>query len=250
MNEESQNILSISLGTDSFKYAVYDESKQVVSDSDVWKTDVSLSLTANLRSFFKENEELCDYQKLIVRLESRRYITVPIKLFDEKQPELYYYQNIGRRDNETILYNAIQGTGILIVYGIDTNAYHLLSAQFPNVSVVSHVSPLISSFAEKSQQGGNNKMYVNLSSDFVDVIGFNHGKLLIANSYACRETSDRLYYIMYAWVQIGLDQNNDEICFLGHASDRSQLLETIGKYIRHRVTLSAEEEEEINHLLK
>jgi hypothetical protein len=211
---------------------------------------VSLSLTANLRSFFKENEEICDIPKLIVRLESRRYVTVPIELFDENRPELFYYQNIGRYDNETILYNAIQGTGILIVYGIDTNAYHLLTAQFPNISIVSHISPMISFFAEKSRQSGNNKMYINLNPDSVDVMAFNHGKLLIANSYACRELSDRLYYIMYAWVQIGLDQDKDEICFMKYTPAQSQLFETIGKYIRMRHIITLQEEEEINHILK
>lgn len=250
MNVENQNILSIRLNADSFKYAVIDTVKEAKSDTTVWKTDVSLSLTANLREFFKEHEELCDCQQVVVKLETTRYVIVPNELFDEKQADLFFCHNLTKQENETVLFDECSKLGIAVVYGIDTNAYHLLLAQFSNIRFVSLISSLISCLAEKSRQGDNRKMFVRLGDSVVDVLCFDFGKLLLANSYTCRETSDRFYYIMYAWLQIGLNQELDDILLMGASSDKANLLAMIDKYIRHRFVLSAEEEENINDLLE
>lgn len=248
MNEDNFDILSIRLNADSFKYATFNDSEQETTETLIWKTDVSLSLTANLRKFFQENEELCDCRQALVKLESTRFVTIPLELFNEADTEIFFYHNHTKRENETVLYSKLKSPEVAIVYGFDTNAYHLLTAQFSEISFTIHLCPILTELAEKSRQGNNKKMYVNLAPDFIDIVCYDHGKLLLANSYVCRETSDRFYYTMYAWLQVGLDQENDEIAFIGNTTEEAKLIASIDKYIRHRTDIRAVEEKEINNI--
>ena len=248
MNEDNFDILSIRLNADSFRYATFNDSEQETAEAFIWKTDVSLSLTANLRKFFQENEELCNCRQALVKLESTRFVTIPIELFNEVDAEVFFYHNHTKRENETILYNKLKSPEVAVVYGFDTNAYLLLAAQFPEISFTIPLCPILTKLAEKSRQGNNKKMYVNLTPDFIDVVCFDYGKLLLANSYVCREMSDRFYYIMYAWLQVGFDQENDEIGFMGNTTEKAKLIASIDKYIRHRTDIKVIEEKEINNI--
>jgi len=248
LNEDNFDILSIRLNADCFKYATFNDVEQETSETFIWKTDVSLSLTANLRKFFQENEELCNCQQALIKLESTRYVTVPIELFNETDAEVFFYHNHTKRENETVLYNKLKSPEVAVVYGLDTNAYHLLTAQFAQTSFIVDLCPILTQLAEKSRQGNNKKMYINLTPDFIDVVCYDYGKLLLANSYICRETSDRFYYIMYAWLQVGFDQENDEISFIGNITEKPKLLASIDKYIRHRTDIRTIEEKEIKNI--
>lgn len=250
MNGEVLHTLSIRLNTDCFKYTVSGGTSEADGETVVWKTDVSLSLTANLRRFFQENEELCSYQRVNITLETTRYVTVPVELYDEGQAKLLFYHSLAQRDNETVLSDFIHPAGVVLIYGIDTNAYHLLSAQFSHVRFFAHISSILTYFSQKSHLSGTKKMYVNLVNDFMDVACFDHGKLLLSNSFVGREMTDRLYYMMYAWVQTGMNQELDEISFMGTTSGNAALFEMIDKYVRHRSLISSEVQKEINDILK
>lgn len=242
MSEESQNILSIHLNTDCFKYTsvgnVVEESQKAMT----WKTDVSLSLTANLRRFFQENEALCNSQQVNVVLETTRYVTVPAELFEEEHADMLFYHSLPQHDNETILFDRMPSVNVVLIYAMDTNSFHLLLAQFPNVSCTAYISSMVSHLCEKSRLSDHRNMYVNLSKDSIDILCFDKGKLLLANSFASREVTDKLYYIMYAWMQTGMSQESDVISFLGLISTHATLFELIDKYIRHRFTVDADEQ--------
>jgi len=248
LNEDNFDILSIRLNADSFKYATFNDVEQETAETLIWKTDVSLSLTANLRKFFQENEELCNCRQALVKLESARFVTVPLELFSETDAEVFFYHNHTKRENETILYNKLKNPEVMVVYGFDTNAYHLLTAQFSEISFTIHLCSILTKLAERSRQGNNKKMYVNLTPDFIDVVCYDYGKLLLANSYVCREMSDQFYYIMYAWLQVGFNQENDEIAFIGKTTEKAKLIASIDKYIRHRTDIKAIEEKETNNI--
>jgi glutaredoxin-related protein len=199
-----------------------------------WEVDVALSMSANLKKFFHEKEGLKDFSSVDVVIEDKRYVVVPIELFDDEQTEFLFYQNLPECENETILCDMLQSMSLTVVFGIDKSVYQQLGERFAKVRYHSHISSLIEYFAARSHQGNNKKMFVNLRSEAIDVICLDRGHLLLANTYLCTEANDRLYYIMYVWRQIQLDQEQDELSLLGNVPQKEQLVELLDKYIRHR----------------
>ena len=75
-------------------------------------------------------------------------------------------------------------------------------------------------------------MYAHLRKDAVDVYGYERGRLLLANSFECRTTPDRIYYLLYIWKQLGFEQERDELHLTGDLNDKELLLPELRKFIR------------------
>lgn len=245
MSEQSQNTLFIRLEADSFCYSLSSPYQNLPFTQSVWKADVSLSLAANLKKFFQTRDDWREFKQVNVLVERVYYVVVPLELFAEEQAASLYYYNLPRRENETILFELIQSLNVAVIYTVDTSAYHLLMQQFPRLKVFVQIAPLLEYFAANSHKGNNRKMYVNLHSDSMDIVCMEHGRLLLANTYICREVSDRMYYLMYVWQQLGLDQENDELALHGNIPDLSVLIASIDKFVRHRRMLNESMDQEL-----
>ena len=77
----------------------------------------------------------------------------------------------------------------------------LLREQYPDIRFYSQASPFIEYFATKSRLGNCRKMYIHLRKEAVDIYAYERGRLIFANAFACKETNDRIYYILYIWKQ-------------------------------------------------
>ena len=62
-------------------------------------------------------------------------------------------------------------------------------------------------------------MYIHLRKEAVDIYAYERGRLIFANAFACKETNDRIYYILYIWKQLGMEQERDELHLTGELSD-------------------------------
>jgi hypothetical protein len=251
LEKQDHYILFIRLGAEYFHYIIYSAFDEGNIQEVTWKSDVSLSMTANLKRFLYEKSDINKpFKQVNVFIEGCRYITVPIELFDDEQAETLFYQSLPPCENETVRYNIIQSLNVVVIFGMDTNAYNLLSSSYPDAKFLSQMCPFIEYFSVKSHQGNNKKMYLNLHDDAIDIFCFDHGKLLLVNSYSCRETSDRIYFILYAWQQVKFSQDQDEIWLLGNVPGREELTQEVDKYIRHRYILNKSVEDEINTFWK
>ena len=61
---------------------------------------------------------------------------------------------------------------------------------------------------------------------------YDRNHLLLANSFECKQTADRIYYLLYIWKQLGFEQERDEMHLTGELSDKEALLSELRKFIR------------------
>ena len=115
---------------------------------------------------------------------------------------------------------------------MDRSACTFLREQYPHVKFYSQSSPFIEFFAAKSRLGNSRKIYAHLRKDAVDIYGFERGRLLLANSFGCDTTADRIYYLLYIWKKLGFEQERDELHLTGTLSNKEQLLPELRKFIR------------------
>mgnify|MGYP002909603727 CR=1 FL=1 len=137
-------------------------------------------------------------------------------------------------DRETMIRQAVNdGADVIVCVGYLYGASLAWAAdQYPDVKFYSQASPFIEFFSSKSRLGNNRKMYAHLRKDAVDVYGYERGRLLLANSFECRSTPDRVYYLLYIWKQLGFEQERDELHLTGDLNDKELLLPELRKFIR------------------
>ena len=232
-SKSEQYTLSIRLSADGFSFSVFNP----LNDGELsfYERDVeeSLSLTANLKQTFREVEWLSHtFRRVNVIMADKRFTFIPLEFFEDEQAETVFYHNHPQRENETVQYNILPKNNIVVLFGMDKSACTFLNEQYPNIKFYSQASPLIEFFATKSRLGNSRKMYAHLRKDAVDIYTYERGRLLLANSFACKETNDRIYYLLYVWKQLGMEQERDELHLTGCLSDKDQLLPELRKFIR------------------
>ena len=129
-------------------------------------------------------------------------------------------------------YNILRKNNAVVLFGMDKSSYHFLKEQYPDIKFYSQASSLIESFSTKSRLGNSRKVYVNFRVAEIDMFCYDRGHLLLANSFECHETTDRIYYLLYTWKQMGFDALRDELHLSGDLSEKEALLPEIKKYIK------------------
>ena len=232
-SKSEQYTLSIRLSTDGFSFSVFNP----LGDGELSfydrKVDESLSLTANLKQTFREVEWLShSFRRVNVLMADKRFTFIPLEFFEDEQAEAVFYHNHPKQNNELVQYNILQKNNIVVLFSVDKSVCSFLCEQYPDVRFYSQASPFIEFFATKSRLGNNRKMYVHSRKEAIDIFAYERGRLQIANSFPCKETNDRIYYLLYIWKQLGLEQERDELHLTGELPDKDQLLSELRKFIR------------------
>ncbi len=232
-NRSEQYTLSIRLGTDGFSFSVFNplgDGEHTFYDRQI---DESLSLTANLKQTFREVEWLNrPYKRVNALIANKRFTFVPLEFFDDEQVETVFYHNLTKKDNELIQYDILHTSDIVVLYAVDKTSFTFLHRQFADIKFHAQSSPLIEHYAAKSRLGNSRKMYVYLQTCSLNVYVYERGRLLLANHFDCKVNADRVYYLLYIWKELGLDQERDELHLSGRLNEKKDLLAELQKFIR------------------
>lgn len=232
-SNSEQYTLSIRLSADGFSFSVFNPLGENNFHFFEQHVEESLSLTANLKQTFREIEWLSrPYRRVNILIASKRFTLVPLEFFEDEQTEMLFYYNHPKRENEIVQYNILRKNNVVVLFGMDKSARSFLCEQYPDVRFYSQASSLIESFSGKSRMGNNRKMYAYLRKDAAEIYCYDRGHLLFANSFECKHTADRVYYLLYIWKQLGLEQGRDELHLTGDLSDKENLLSELQKFIR------------------
>ena len=232
-SKSEQYTLSIRLSADGFSFSVLNPLEGDAPWIENHPIDESLSLTANLKRTYREVEWLnLPYRRINVLSAGKRFTFIPLDFFEDEQTEQVFYHNHSPRDNEQVLYNILHASNVVVLFGMDKTAYAFLQEKHPQVRFYSHTTPLIEYFSSKSRLGNTRKMYVNLRKETADVYCYERNRLLLANTYPCTVTADRIYYLLYIWKQLELDQERDELHLSGILEEKELLLSELRKYVR------------------
>ena len=232
-NKSEQYLLSIRLGADGFSFSVYNPIRSCVVLTRQREIETELSMTANMRKVLAELDFLSyTYKQTSALIVGWRFTLIPLELFAEDRVETCFYYNFSPEENETVLYDTLPGNGAAILYALDKSLYDLLREQYPQVRFQSSVSSLAEHLAVKSRLGADKKMYVYVRPEFIEVYAYERGHLMLLNAYGCKNGSDRVYYLLYAWKQLAMDQQADELCIMGNGEDKERLVEEMRRFIR------------------
>ena len=75
-------------------------------------------------------------------------------------------------------------------------------------------------------------LYAHIKKHAIEVFGFDKGKMLLINTFACKQVSDQVYYLLYVWQQLGFSQENDRLRLVGDKCSQ-ELPTELGKFLRN-----------------
>lgn len=234
LNNSIQHILSIRLSADGFSFSVFNPSDDSSFDYVTCRIDPGISLTANLKQTLAEHELLRKpFKRTNILVAASGYTLIPFELFEDEQVEEIYYCNHARRHNEVVLYNILDRSNLVVAFAMDKSTCNLIDEQYPEADIFATVSPVIEHCLMKSRMGANRKMYLNLQRRTVDVLAYEHGHLLFANTFPEKGYADTLYYALGVWKELGLSQETDELYLIGDCDGKEQLVTELRRFVKN-----------------
>lgn len=236
-SNSNQYILSIRFSADGFYFALSNPKVKEESDSStpyIYKVDESLSITANLKQAIDKLEWLSyRYKAVNIVITTQRFTIVPLDFFEDEHAESIFYHNFQSIDNEVVEYNIIQKNNAVVLYGIDKALLTMIYNLFPEAQVKVQATSLIEHLTLQNYHKSQQQMLCLVAKDSIILAAMNHHNLLLCNSFSCSHTSDRLYYILHCWKQLGMDQQNDELLLAAHLEETDALKQELERYVSH-----------------
>ena len=241
LNKSEQYILSIRLSADGFSFSIHHPQNEDVSYTS-YAVNSSYSMTANVKKMFATTEELGrSYETVNVLIDTPRFTLVPFDLFEDEQTEEFFHLNFPKKENETILCNILGKNNVALLFGVDKHTHQLLAEQFPQARIFASISPLLEHFHTRSRENDTKNLYVHFHASQMDVFAFDKGKLLLTNTFQCKQIPDKVYYMLYIWQQLGFSQEKDQLWLAGNIEAEEELMTELNKFIRNVKTFPKKE---------
>lgn len=180
--------------------------------------------------FFKNDWMTLPYKRVNVVQVSSFYTLVPGELSVDK-PAAFYTFNFSRPTDKTFV-KPLVGDSVQVVFGMEEELYEFCFRTLSNPCFVPHISALLEYWITQSRFSLQKHMFVNLHEKMLDVVCTLRGKLLFANTFSFGHPNDAVYYILYVWKQLEMEQLSDSLYMFGGTDEKKQILDIVRNYIQ------------------
>lgn len=224
--------LNMRISRNTMAFAVSDHTavNQVVFEPYIVKSGISLA--ANLREAFKDSALLNrGYQRAQVLIDSP-VLMIPLQEFDEAAKETLYHHAITGLEGCVVLHSVLPDLNAVAVFSINKDLKLVIDDHFEDVRFVHLVQPVWSLLYQRSHTGMHRKLYAYFHDKRLEVFGFDKNRFRFCNTFDAAHSRDAVYFVLYAWKQIGLDAQNDELYIAGDIPDREWTIDALRTYCR------------------
>lgn len=223
--------MSIRLCSDGLSFSGYNPSESSSFFYGEAVYDRSKSYIAWLKDLFFENDFFnYSYAAIHVLYVSPRYTLMPNVVLKDKEEEAFLSFNLSGIPQKGVR-NTVGGEELTVVFDIPEEIYEFCARSLLNPTFVHHLVPLLTVWQKRSAQSIPRHMYVYIHGADLDIVCYDQGRLLFANSFTFQDTTDIIYFILYAWRQNGLDQKKDLLLLDAPQLLKSELHQMLSSFI-------------------
>ncbi|MDF9829265.1 DUF3822 family protein [Parabacteroides sp. PF5-6] len=231
VDNSGKYIVSIRLRSDGFSFSGYRPSTPGSFFSREIGVEKGESFAESLKeTYFAHDFFSWTYKRIRIITETNRYTVIPKSLYDEKRKQEFLDFTlsdpgafcVGNEWKEKVL-----------LYPMDPEVYEFCSRSFINPQFYAHLIPQLMWWEQESlKKHTAAQVYVSLHEKMIDICCFRQGDVQLVNSFEVNRPEDILYYILYVWKQLELNQEKDLIFVHGKPDVVNRLTELLRTYLR------------------
>ena len=165
-----------------------------------------------------------------------RSTLLPAALFDRNQLKSYYEFNHPLKDLDELHYNYLKYIDAYIIFPVYHELVNLYLSSWVNTSFYHPVTALVEEVMAPGMDPAA-AVSVHFSGNHFDILVSEGQKLRFHNNFSFRSDEDMLYFILFVFDKLGLDQENTPLFLSGNIdkfSDRPSVLKQYFKVLRFR----------------
>ncbi len=231
-------IFALKIASDRFSFSLYDP---VVDGSFFYyaiPTDRDSDAFSSFKQCFFDNPFLASsFRKTYIINGYHEFTFVPELLYQEENVESLFDFNISHSTGK-ILSQKLRQPSMILLHRMPEEVYQFLNRSLTNAKFIHYQSPLISYFQDKSKALNTSQFFVNPDEKNLDILCFSQGNFLLGNNFHISGIQGAVYYILYAWKQLKLDQIKDYIYIAGGKSEKISLMKELQPYIHNIIPVN------------
>ncbi len=230
-NYPQQARLTVRASKNALCFSVIDSNTECQVAYEPYNVKSGVSAAANLRLAFKESELLQrEYRKARLLIDSP-VMLVPVEEFDEKHMEQLYQYAFNTTKSDTIMHRVQPSLGVVALFPVNRDLKLVMEDNFSDVRFTPLLQPVWSYLHQRSFVGSNRKLYAYFHDGKVDIMAFEKNRVKFFNSYDVTHAKDAIYFILYIWKNLAMDQRKDELFFMGNIPEKDLFMDSIKRYV-------------------
>jgi hypothetical protein len=211
--------LLLKIYTNSFSYAVTDQSKLLFL-----KQDVDL---AELQEPSDENSLLrSNYRDHIIGLPQNGFTFIPVSLFKpDKVAELARFLDV--RPNEKVFSQPLDAQN-QVIYKVDERIVNLVAEKFDLNKAVFSAKGWIKSVSAGNPE--NHQLFVNIDNNLVELLNFRDGSLRFYNSFEFMTPDELVYFTMFITEELKLKPLNTTLILSGDINPNDENFKRLAQF--------------------
>lgn len=232
-NEKSnQYILSIQISLDGFSFSVCDS----ISNKFIYLSHKSLTENAGLVEQIKatlnsEKSLNLSYKNVYIALDLKPSTLVPKVLFNEEKKHVYYAKNYKIEPNSSIIADEIKLYDSVNLYTVDDGLLQLLNTHF-GTPKISHFNSIKTQFITNNTDV-KHTVYLTIRDTKFSITVLNAKTIVLQNSYSYSNVDEFLYFFLYCFNQLNLDQLSTSVEIDGILPKHSTLVKELERFIKN-----------------
>ncbi|MBM0131141.1 DUF3822 family protein [Segatella copri] len=237
-NRTQQARLTIRVSKNTLSFSVVDREAEHQLIYEPYTVKSGVSIAANLRQAFSESDLLQrGYTKVRVYIDSP-ILLVPIEEFHEEDLPVLYQHAFTGHNGDVILHKVQPNLNVVAVFPINKDLKMVVEDNFKDVRFTPIMQPIWNYLHQRSFTGIHRKLYAYFHDKKVDIFCYEKNRFKFFNSFKADHAKDALYFILYVWKQVGMDQVQDELHVAGDVPDKDWFLYNAKIYIKKTFLLN------------
>ncbi|MBO5185966.1 MAG: DUF3822 family protein [Prevotella sp.] len=191
-----------------------------------------ISMAANLREALKTADMPAEgFQRATVIIVSPTML-MPTDMFNESEKDMLYRHTFTTSNSDMVMHNVLPDLNTVAVFSINKDLKLVIEDNFKYPTFVCAMTPVWRYMHQRSFTGNRNKLYGYFHDGQLELFSFTQHRFKYCNTFETTNAQDSLYFLLYVWKQLMLDQERDEIHLVGNIPDKEWITEELRKFIK------------------
>ena len=196
-----------------------------------------VSMAANLRQAFRESQLLRAQDRFALISVSSPVALIPVdEYMDDTDFDVsgVYDMTFLGYESEQKLTKVLPDLGTVCVFAVNKDLKMVVEDHFTDVRIQNVMQPVWSHLYRNSMLvGRRRKLYGYFHDRHVDIFSFQQRRFRFANSFDATHQHDALYYLLFAWTQLAMNNEEDELHIVGNIEYKEWLVAKLKQHLRN-----------------
>lgn len=224
--------MTIRVSKGSLAFAIADKQSEEQLAFSPYTIKSGVSVSANLREAFK-TEDLLQHPTTRARvLVNAPALLSPIEEYDDKSCETLYMHSFPDTEGCNIMSNVLPDLNAVALFAVNKDLQLVVEDHYPDVKFTLLMLPVWRYMHNRSFIGIRRKLFAHFHDHQLELFSFERNRFVFSNRYDVKHAKDALYFILFVWRELALDQQRDELYLSGDIIDREVLMQQLQLHLR------------------